>query len=84
MATIILVDRIGEKSRIERLARELNGTIIQMSASYWPRQIAEELHRVFGFEHELIGMPYNQMDDYLKTALSRVPLEDFIYLQDQA
>lgn len=32
VATIILVDRIGANSRIEQLAREVEGTIIQMSA----------------------------------------------------
>ena len=37
MATIILVDRIGANSRIERMAEEVQGTIIQMSAGYWPR-----------------------------------------------
>jgi len=34
MATIILVDRIGANSRIERMAEEVQGTIIQMSAGY--------------------------------------------------
>jgi hypothetical protein len=82
MATIILVDRIGERSRIERLAREVHGTIIQMSASYWPQQVAHELHRVFGFDHALIGMPYNRVDDYLKAALPDVPLEDFMQLNN--
>ncbi|NOT61739.1 MAG: CfrBI family restriction endonuclease, partial [Acidobacteria bacterium] len=37
LATIILVDRIGANSRIERLAQGVEGTIIQMSAGYWPQ-----------------------------------------------
>ena len=46
MATIIIVDRIGERSRIERLAKEIDGTIIQMSMSYWPKSIAIKLREI--------------------------------------
>ncbi|MFQ6100712.1 MAG: CfrBI family restriction endonuclease [Anaerolineae bacterium] len=48
MATVILVDRIGRKSRIVRLAQEIGGTIIQMSMGYWPRQVVQVLHQEFG------------------------------------
>lgn len=37
MATIIIVDRIGRDSRILEMARAVNGTIVQMSATYWPQ-----------------------------------------------
>ncbi len=83
MATIILVDRIGANSRIERLAQEIQGTIIQMSAGYWPQQVARELHRALGFEHPLVGMKPAQIEPYLRRALTKVPLETFIGLNDQ-
>ncbi len=78
MATIILVDRIGRRSRIARLAQEIGGTIIQMSMGYWPQQIAQVLHQEIGFEHELLTMDEAQIADYLKSRLQEVPLKDFI------
>ena len=78
MATIILVDRIGRKSRIVRLAQEIGGTIIQMSMGYWPQQVAQVLHQEIGFEHELLTMDESQIADYLKSRLQQVPLQDFI------
>ncbi len=83
MATIILVDRIGAKSRIERLAKEVQGTIIQMSAGYWPQQVAQVLAETLGFEHELVSMPYEQIGDYLAPAIQTVPLGDFIGLSEK-
>ena len=66
MATIILVDRIGKNSRIEQLAQVIGGNIVQMSASYWPQQVARVLHEALGFEHELVD---------------KAPLEEFIKLE---
>jgi hypothetical protein len=78
MATIILVDRIGPNSRIERLAEQANGKIIQMSAGYWPQQVSVELNRVVGFRHELLKMKPELIGGFLRRQLARVPLEDFI------
>ncbi len=78
LATIIIVDRIGKNSRIVELAQQIKGTIIQMSANYWPQQIASILSETLGFEHELTTMPEDQIESYLKTKLEQVPVEDFI------
>jgi hypothetical protein len=82
MATIILVDRIGVNSRIERMAKEVDGTIIQMSAGYWPRQVAQVLNKTFGFKHELNRMSDSETEKYLRKAMRKVPLEDFIGLSE--
>ncbi len=42
MATFIIVDRIGERSRIEALAKKIDGTIIQMSMAFWPQVLAKK------------------------------------------
>jgi hypothetical protein len=78
MATIIIVDRIGERSNIRELARKVGGRIVQMSASYWPQEVARLLHERFSFEHELIDMEQNRIEDYLRERLEHVPLESFI------
>lgn len=78
MATIIIVDRIGRNSRIERLAKDIDGIIVQMSAGYWPQQVARELQRIFGFQHELINMNSAQIEAYLKKKLAEVPIETLL------
>ncbi len=78
MATIIIVDRIGARSNIERLARNIDGTIVQMSAGYWPQRIARTLNQTLGFEHPLVSMEQDAIGDYLKAQLQSAPLETFI------
>lgn len=80
MATIILVDRIGANSRIETLAQEVGGTIIQMSASYWPKQVASVLQKSLGFKHPILAMDDGQIEDLLKKKMPSAPLQDFIGL----
>ncbi|MDX1995874.1 MAG: CfrBI family restriction endonuclease [bacterium] len=80
MATIIVVDRIGERSNIESLANAIDGTIVQMSAGYWPQRIARTLNRVLGFEHPLVNMEQTEIEDYLKARMQKAPLETFIDL----
>lgn len=78
MATIIIVDRIGANSSIERLAREVGGTIIQMSGGFLPQLVARELNRVLGYKHKLIDMNDEQIEDFLRQKLRQIPLEQFI------
>lgn len=80
MATIILVDRIGEHSRIERLAKEIGGTIIQMSMGYWPQEVAKTLKTTLGYKHRLADMKQSQIGQYLKAEMQKVPLGQFIGL----
>lgn len=82
MATIILVDRIGGNSRIESLAREVGGAIVQMSAGYWIRQVVQVLHTSLGFEHALLAMDDDQVEAFLRQQIRQAPLEDFIGLSN--
>jgi hypothetical protein len=82
MATIILVDRIGANSRIERMAEEVHGTIVQMSAGYWPKQVAQVLNKTLGFKHDLLHMSDSETEKYLRKAMRKVPLEQFIGLSE--
>jgi hypothetical protein len=78
METIIIVDQIGASSRIEALAQEVNGKIVQMSASYWVQQVASILHEVFGFEHPILQLQSDELADYLKQAVDAISLVDFL------
>jgi hypothetical protein len=80
MATLIIVDRIGERSRIESMAAKIDGTLIQMSAGYWPQRVARTLNRTLGFEHPLVTLEQSEIEDYLKVHMHHAPLETFIDL----
>jgi hypothetical protein len=82
MATIILVDRIGANSRIEQMAKEVKGIIIQMSAGYWPKQVAQVLSETMGFKHALVHMSDREIEKYLRKAVQKVPLEQFVGLSE--
>lgn len=74
MATIIIVDRIGVGGRIETLAQSIGGSIVQMSMSYWPKQVAQILSQKVKFKHPLANMPEQEIGGYLRDQLLRVPL----------
>jgi hypothetical protein len=78
MATIIIVDRIGRNSRIVEMARAVNGEIVQMSATFWPLQVATILHETLGFEHELLSLSPEQVENYLRERLLTIPIESFV------
>ena len=82
MATIILVDRIGKNSRIEKMAEDIDGTIVQMSAGFWPQQISKILNETLGLEHPLVNMAENDVEEYLQKAMLDVPLGEFIGLSN--
>ena len=64
LATIIIVDRIGKNSRIERLARKVGGAIVQMSMSYWPKQVARELNSAIGYSHNILKISDEKFESY--------------------
>lgn len=78
MATFIIVDRIGAGSRIYKMAKKIDGTIIQMSMSYWPKLVASNLKEVFRYKHEILTIPDSKMSDYIKEKIKLVPIEDFL------
>jgi len=78
LATFIIVDRIGERSRMEQLAERVGRTIIQMSMSYWPKLLAQELESRVGYHHELTTMLASQVEDYLREKLAAAPIEGFL------
>lgn len=78
MATIVIVDRIGERSRIEQLAKEVDAHIIQMSMSFWPKELAKILDEETGFKHDLLKIPENQIEQYFRKEVQKISLKNFL------
>lgn len=81
LATVIIVDRIGKSSRIEKLARNIGGSIVQMSMSYWPKQVARELKTAIGYSHKILTLSDEKIESYLKQEMRKVPIEKLISVQ---
>lgn len=77
-ATFVIVDSIGQRSRIVEQAKAINGTIIQMSMSYWPRLLAKALEEKVGFRSRLSKVPDSQIESLLRREAGRVNIERFI------
>jgi hypothetical protein len=78
LSTIILVDRIGAKSRIVDMARKIDGTIIQMSMSYWVKEVAAVLHNRMGFSHTLLDLNGEDSIAYIKAQMEHIDLKQFV------
>ncbi|MFH1371233.1 MAG: CfrBI family restriction endonuclease [Planctomycetota bacterium] len=81
LATIIIVDRIGKNSRIEKLAQKVGGAIVQMSMSYWPKQVARELNNAVGYSHKILALSDEAFEGYVRREIQKVPLEKLIGLE---
>lgn len=77
-STIILVDTIGDGSRITDMAREIDGTILQMSASYWVYELAQVLYHKNNYKSPLVGLTKEQTISYIKEKMKFVDLNRFI------
>ena len=78
LATFIIVDTIPRNSRILELAREIDGTVIQMSMGYWPKTVAIALHERIGYDSPLVAMEDNEVGAYLEAQLTSVPFDQIL------
>ena len=74
MSTIIIVDRIGERSSIIDLAKEVNGHIIQMSMSHWTKELAVVLNKLFGYENQILKLKAADLESYIRDNVKRIQL----------
>jgi CfrBI-like restriction endonuclease len=78
MTTLIIVDRIGEGSRITDMANEIGGNIVQMSMAFWVRDVAKILHETTGFKHDIRNMNDRDSLRFIKESMKKVELRNFI------
>lgn len=76
--TFIVVDRLPETSKTKQMAEKIEAEIVQMSMQYWPRELARKLGDRLGFQHELQNMRDDQIQPFLRTKLSTIPIQDFL------
>lgn len=83
MHTFIIVDRIGARSRIIEQARDIGGTILQMSASFWPRELGDKLAEVVdGYESPLAGVSDREMRSAIEAGIANAPFEVILEIEE--
>ena len=79
VGTIIIVDRVGKGSKVEDLANQIDGELVQMSASYWIRNVALIMKKTLkDFDHPVIRIKDHEMSDYIRKELGKVDISKFI------
>lgn len=78
MSTFIIVDTIGVGSRIEDLAKQIEGEVIQMSLSYWPQVLARRLGEKFEYSDEIVDADQHRVSELIEERLSQAPLEELL------
>lgn len=79
MTTFVLIDSIGKDSRAKDIAEETGGFIIQMSGSYWIKELAEDIHSVYGvFDSPLLHMTNEESLEYIRKEVPKIDLAKFL------
>ncbi|MCP4130682.1 MAG: CfrBI family restriction endonuclease [bacterium] len=78
MSTIIIVDRIGDRSRILEMAKAIDGSIVQMSMTYWIKDVCEILRNKIGFRHKILSLAETEIVNYIEEKMKKIDLNSFI------
>jgi hypothetical protein len=83
--TMIIVDRIGKRSRVVEQAAEIDGTIIQMSGSFWPQTLGDELSS----DSERYVSPLTELTEpeltaEISTRIDSAPFEEILEIAVEA
>ncbi len=79
-STIILVDNIGENSRITEMAKAIDGTILQMREHYWVYSLAQTLEKKCGYHSEILDGSKEDSLHYIDDKMKAVNLAEFLRL----
>lgn len=78
LRTVVIADRVGDKSRVKELAKQANGYVVTMDSPYWPRQVAEHLDELYGFEHPLVDASDEHAKQTIEDRLESAPLKKYL------
>lgn len=76
-STIILVDTIGDNSRIVEMAKNIDGHILQMSATYWVYELSQILKETCGYKSPISTMRKEDTLDYIRQQMKQVDISVF-------
>lgn len=78
MATIIIVDTVGENSDLFNKADRVNGHVLQMKNKDWTIDFSKTLCKIMNISHELSDMRISDLDNYFENKLKAIDMSKFI------
>lgn len=79
-STIILVDNIGENSRITNMAQSIDGTILQMREHYWVYKLAQTLESKCNYRADILDKTKEESLAFIDERMKTVNLREFLKL----
>ena len=82
--TIIIVDTIGEGSRVKEMARDIGGAIIQMNSSYWVKELADTISQIYGreFKNPLARLSEEESLSFIADRIRDVEFSRFLPIKN--
>jgi hypothetical protein len=81
LKTIIIVDVVGVNSSIVELAEQVDGVIIQMSASDWVKTLGQELENALdGYKSPIREGSHSKYVELIQAGVERTPIEKIFSL----
>ena len=82
-STIILVDNIGENSRISTLAKEIDGIILQMREHYWVYKLALTLKSKCDYHAEILNDSMENSIHYIDEKMKHIDIREFLNIVEE-
>lgn len=76
--TFVIVDRLPDTTTTKVSAKKSNTQIVQMSMSYWIKDLAEKMQQSFGFEHSLLQMSDTGVRNFLESRIEKIDMFAFL------
>ena len=83
-STIILVDNIGENSRIVEMAKKIDGVILQMREHFWVYKLAQTIKEKCDYESPILSGSLEDSLRYIDEKMKEVDLTPILKIADAA
>lgn len=81
ISTMVIVDVIGDRSRIVNMAEEIDGKVVAMSDPYWVAKVSSYISSKLNVDDLLEDKPQlKYIQSFISDALENVDLEKYIKL----
>lgn len=78
LPTFVIVDRIGSQSDISEIATQIDGEIVQMSMSYWPKEVAKKLREKIDYQTEVADVNDSEIEAEFERRMENIDVNDFL------
>ncbi len=78
MATMIVVDTVGENSDLFNKAKRVNGYVFQMKKDEWTIEFAKVVSRIMEIDIVLAEKNIDELKDYFEKELKKIEMKKFV------